>query len=1028
MLLALGLGLGLTLAAATGLSAQGAAIFVRVTSTDGPLAGATVQLMVGDSVISAAVTDPNGIGRLVGLRAGTYNVRVEGVGYGEKVVEDVELEAGQARVLDVTMEVTPFQLEGIRAVTDRVQIQRQNTDFSTTVDEITMDYLPLAYEPAEVVALTPGARPGHVWGGANFQANNYTMDGLSVNHPGMGGDLVEPSINWIERVEVRGLGAGAEYGGFQGGLVNIVTRSGDNEFGGMIRSTTENDALNASNLVSTEIGTEVRNRYDVEGQVHGPIVKDRLFYFLSGQRIARDARVLNHLYATDFRYSPMQEERTEHKLFGKLTWTTPTFGLFELSGGFLDVETDNYGMNGYEGTGAAWNYSAPTWLGSLRWHHAFSTWGGLDARVNHFSRDERSEAYQGTEVPGIRYFALTPPFSAFGNAPYTFRSAPTSTSANVMATLRLPAGDHEHLLKIGAEITNGGFLDRSIRNGGLTWMPPRRVAFDPDSTSTWKTSTTNFIPSQWGGEVQLDADVQNLAAYAQASIAIGSRVVLSPGLRWGQWTGWLNPQEGERFMAVQDDGWDPRVGLTVELDTEGSLVLKGHWGRYHQNMISQMFDRAQGADVFTNEEIWYYRGPEFTDPTTTFTVAERDSLAALGQFTHESTVVLNETGPVLNFSQPYIDQWLVGLEKQFGNSVKFEALFTRRTNHDMIALVDRNRDTNYATFTNVRVQDAAGRPIPYGGGSVTLDTLFVPNNAVRDWLSFCVNNMDLEQCAQGPVPGFEFADTAYLTWNPDYVLTNAPDASRTFNQWQFSFEIARPAWGASVSAVFTDLKGDLDNVSGYADPTEYTPGPYVRVNERVNSYGFLPNFSEREAKAQVWGLLPWDIRGGLVWTYSAGDHFSPQFRVSGQGFYTYRVNAGASLPPQGNFGAPPGEVPQNGEPLWYGMLPGLEGHYMFVGPRGLPQLQNRANFDIRLDRDFEVGDMLVGVSLAMFNVFGRDTPTEVNTMVNNGRNFYYFLGPSGGLPGAATPANQFYKAVLDRVSPRTLRLGMTVEF
>ena len=1015
--------------------AQGAAILVRVTGPDGPVAGADVALLAGeagDSVITGTTTADDGAARLVGLRAGTYRVRVTALGHATLVLEAIRLRPGEARVLDVALALAPVVLEGIRAVTDRVQIQRQNTDFSTTVDEITMEYLPLAYEPAEVVALTPGARPGHVWGGANYQANSYTLDGLSINHPGMGGDLVEPSMNWVERVEVRGLGSGAELGGFQGGLVNIVTRSGSNDFGGMVRATTENDALNASNLVASEIGTEVATRYDIEGQVHGPVVRDRLFYFVSGQRIARDSRVLNHLRGTDTRFSPVQEEWTEHKLFGKLTWRPPALGLLELSGGLLDVRAENYGMTGYEGDGAAHRYSAPTVFGGIRWHRAFGQWASVDGRVNHFSRDERSDAYRGTGVPGIRTYALVPPFTAFQNAPFTFRSAPSSTSANVTATLRAPAGDHEHLLKLGAEVTRGAFLDRRVRNGGMTWMPPARVAFDPTDPATWEHSTTNFVPSQWGGEVHLDADVLNAAVFAQASLAIGSRVVVSPGLRWNAWQGWLDPQEGARFKAVAADGFDPRVGLTVELDDEGSLVAKGHWGRYHQNMIAQMFDRAEGADVFTNEEFWWYRGPDFSDPATRFTPAQRDSLAALGEFTREGTVVLNETGPVVDFDQPYIDQWLVGVEKQFGNAVKFELLYTRRANHDMIALVDRNRATNYTVLRNVRVYSPGGAPLGFEGGTVTLDTMYIPNNTLREFMTFCAHNMDIVACSRtfggDGIRGLEFADTLGMTWDPDYVLTNAPGARREFGQWQLSVEVARPTWGASLSAVFTDLKGDLDNVSGYENPEEYGAGPYVRVNEGVNAFGFLPNFAEREAKASVWGMLPWDLRGGLVWTYATGDHYSPRFRISAMGYHDYKANAGVSPIREIDYRRPPAEPGLEPDYFFHGILTPLEGHYMFVGPRGQPRHDTRARFDVRLDRPFRMGDLALRVSMDLFNIFGRDTPTAVNTLVNNGRNYTYDVERTTGLPWSGIDPAEYYRAIQDRVMPRTLRLGMTVEF
>ena len=240
-------------------------------------------------------------------------------------------------------------------------------------------------------------------------------------------------------------------------------------------------------------------------------------------------------------------------------------------------------------------------------------------------------------------------------------------------------------------------------------------------------------------------------------------------------------------------------------------------------------------------------------------------------------------------------------------------------------------------------------PIPYQGGSVFLEELYLPNWVILQELKYCAANQDV--C--GPPPDLAFADTMNLTWNPDYVLTNAPGARRAFDQFQFNVEVARPTWGGSFSIAVTGLEGNLDNVSGYADPEEYSPGPYVRVNEGVNSFGALPNFAEREAKVSAWGLLPWGLRGGIFWTYASGDHYSPRFRLSGQGFYQYRVNAEAGTPSKC---CPyvPGTPGNSGEILRQGLLAAVEGHYVFIGPRGQPQLQRRSNVDMRLERMFEM--------------------------------------------------------------------------
>jgi hypothetical protein len=976
---------------------------------------ARVEVLFQEEVFQWGDTDQNGIARIGGVPGGTFLVKVQALGFHALEIPSVRVAPGVSQALDVVLELAPIELEGLTIRTERVQIERENTEFSTTVKEAAIRLLPMTYDARDLVALTPGARPGHIWGGANFQANSYRIDGLSANHPGLGGDLLQPSIHWIDQVEVRGLGAGAEYGGFQGGLVDVTTKSGTNDFEASIRTTMEHDALSTSNLVNTEIGTEVVGRMDLEGEARGPVIQDELFYFISGKYIQQDRQALNHLRGVDGKFAPIREEGEEQKVFGKLTWSPGITHSLEVSGGYTNNSADNYELTGYEGEGATHQYSSPTWFLNGSVQEILGSWAVLEARVNHFSRDERYEPYGGRTLPGISTYALTPPYNAFGNAPLTLRSNPSSTSATGMATLRALTGPLEHTFKIGAEMTRGFFVDRRLRNGGMTWLPVNSSRFRPSDPATWPHMRSTRISSLWGGEVNLDADVLNAAAFVQASISVGSRIVVSPGIRWNQWKGWITPTVEERFLAVEDTGWDPRLGLSVDLVSDGTFVAKAHWGRYHQNMISQMYDRIAGADVFTNQEYWNYAGPDFSDPTKTFTPAERDSLAQQGLFFKEGEVILNETGPVLDYQQPYVDQWLVALEKQFSNWGKVEAIYTRRSNNDMVALVDLNRATNYTRFERVRVFDASGTVVPFSGGSVYFQELFVPNYLLAERLQ-CRRNGDCPDALD--IPGMSYSELPNLTWEPNYVLTTAPDGKREFEQFQLNLEIARPSWGASASFVATNLQGNLDNVSGYTDPEGYGAGPYVRVNEGVNSFGTLENFADREWKVSLWGSLPAQLRGGLFWTFQSGDHYSPRFRLYGLGFFNYRVNTGAMTPT--------GIPERPGEEIDYRLLWPMEGHNIFVGPRGLPTLERRNVLDLRLERMFRVRGYDLGVSLDWFNILRAEAITALNTMVNNGPN--YGFPSSASMFGGGLSPNQYYQAPQERLSPSTIRLGLGVYF
>jgi hypothetical protein len=338
--------------------------------------------------------------------------------------------------------------------------------------------------------------------------------------------------------------------------------------------------------------------------------------------------------------------------------------------------------------------------------------------------------------------------------------------------------------------------------------------------------------------------------------------------------------------------------------------------------------------------------------------------------------------------------------------------------------VDLNRASNYTVYQSVRVFETGewvgayplrGPTVPFGGGSVVFQELYVPNFLILERLR-CLR---LGNCPGQPMPpGMTFADTVNLIWDPRFVLTTAPDGQREFSQIQLNLEIARPTWGGSLSFVATDLKGNLDNVSGYTDPDGYGAGPYVHVNEGVNAYGTLENFADREWKVSVWGLLPWQLRGGAFWTFQSGDHYSPRFRLYGMGFFQYYVGTGP--------------LDRDGNPLYQGetvdfkFLAPLEGDYVFVGPRGGPTLPPRNILDLRLERMFRFRGRELSVSLDAFNVLRAENITRLNTIVNNGPDYGFRKTYSLFVP--EIEPNQYFQAPQERVRPQSFRLGFTAYF
>ena len=133
----------------------------------------------------------------------------------------------------------------------------------TRVTSEEISKLPVGTDVDRAVGMAPGARGASLWGAAGAQANSYQLDGVAINNPGIGGAFIQPSIRWIERLEIKGLGADAEQGNYQGGVVNVITKNGSNLRHGSLEASAQSQRLNGSNLIATSLVPEIAGRRQV---------------------------------------------------------------------------------------------------------------------------------------------------------------------------------------------------------------------------------------------------------------------------------------------------------------------------------------------------------------------------------------------------------------------------------------------------------------------------------------------------------------------------------------------------------------------------------------------------------------------------------------------------------------------------------------------------------------------------------------------------------------------------------------------
>jgi hypothetical protein len=401
-------------------------------------------------------------------------------------------------------------------------------------------------------------------------------------------------------------------------------------------------------------------------------------------------------------------------------------------------------------------------------------------------------------------------------------------------------------------------------------------------------------------------------------------------------------------------------------------------------MVSSFFDRALGGNVYSNHQ-FYYTAPPFADGRTTFTTAQRDAPGS-GFSSYYAEEVLNETGRVENYKQPYVDQAVLGLEKSIGRSWKTEVLYTHRSNRDIVGIIDRNSATNYSPMYNAHVNDTyvIGRTLDQNGKPLVLPVVYVSNKDLKDELLVCAGSFN-PGCPT-TIGGYTLADP--LPWNPDLVLTTIPDAKRTYDQVSVMLRTVQTRWQGEASVTSARLVGNVPGVAGFGTTgTLFSAGPYAHPNEAINDYGPLPDALELEGKVWLSFQLPYALQGGLLYTHTLGERFTAGFVFDGR--YAYTDSLGGILP---------GPVFRS-----------LYGQTLFVEPRGSRHYASRDVVDLHLERR---SPKFAVLTLDLFNALGSNALTSVNSTVGNQLD--------------ADPTSYFMAARL-RVPPRTLRVGLRVE-
>ena len=269
--------------------------------------GATVIVTNADTGLSRTL-ETNDVGdyRVPSLLPAIYEIAVEHSGFKRNVVRDVELPVARTIKVDMVLELGAVT-ESVEVTAGGVLLDTADATLGTVVENREVVELPLnGRYYSELMLLVPGSVPQGtiflVGGGRNFsisgarhEQNSFTLDGVYNNETFFKGIGLQPSIDAIQEFKIQTNITSAEYGEAAGANVNVVVKSGTNEFHGSVFEFLRNDALDANDFF--------RNRADIEKPAFrqnqyglvagGPVIKNRTFWLFNyeGSRRRRASTV-----------------------------------------------------------------------------------------------------------------------------------------------------------------------------------------------------------------------------------------------------------------------------------------------------------------------------------------------------------------------------------------------------------------------------------------------------------------------------------------------------------------------------------------------------------------------------------------------------------------------------------------------------------------------------------------------------------------------------------------------------------------
>ncbi len=271
----------------------------------------TKDALIGANVIiegsyMGAATDVNGDYYIINIPPGTYNIKVQMMGYQLYLIKDAVVSVNRSTTVNAQLSQAVLEGEEVVVTADKISIKKDQTSSIKNVSSAQIAALPVQ-NVEQVIEMQAGVVGGHFRGG-RLNEVSYLIDGMQVDESFQGErSTVELEKEVVQDLEVITGTFNAEYGKAMSGIVNMVTKDGSNRFHGSAFAYLGNYLTGNKNIFIGLKPSEINRIQDFKFQLEGPIWKNRLS-FIANVRYVNDLGHLNGIRRFDIdNYSNLAE-------------------------------------------------------------------------------------------------------------------------------------------------------------------------------------------------------------------------------------------------------------------------------------------------------------------------------------------------------------------------------------------------------------------------------------------------------------------------------------------------------------------------------------------------------------------------------------------------------------------------------------------------------------------------------------------------------------------------------------------------